>query len=92
MNYYLGIVMLVLWSDLYEVGGGGAIDVDCSHLRIGQYMCPDPAINHIDAKTQQPIGCTKSNVAKVWCLAAEGLTCTETKNSSFKGEIPCRWT
>lgn len=90
MKYYLGIVIIVLCTDLYQVNAG--VEVDCSHLRIGQYMCPDPAINHIDAKTQQPIGCTKNNVAKVWCVATEGLICTETKNTSFKGEIPCRWT
>lgn len=68
------------------------VEVDCSKLRIGQYICPDPSINHIDAKTQQPYGCTKDDLAKVWCIAADGLTCSETKNSSFKGEIPCRWT
>lgn len=68
------------------------IEVDCSKLRVGQFMCPDPNSSHIDPKTQQPIGCTKENVARVWCIAADGLTCTETKNSSFKGEIPCRWT
>lgn len=69
-----------------------AIEVDCSKLLMGQYMCPDPNVNFIDPKTQQPFGCTKDNIAKVWCIAADGLTCTETKNSSFLGEIPCQWT
>lgn len=68
------------------------IDVDCSTLRIGQYLCPDPNIEHMDSRTQQPYGCTKENIAKVWCIAADGLKCVETGNSSFRGEIPCRWT
>lgn len=89
MRYMLAIIVLIISDMLYEIV---AADVDCSQLRIGQYMCPDPDIDHIDPKTQQPIGCTKNNVAKVWCIAAEGLVCNETKNSSFKGEIPCRWT
>jgi len=69
-----------------------AIEVDCSQLLMGQYLCPDPNINFIDPKTQQPFGCTKENTAKVWCIAVDGLTCSETKNSSFLGEIPCQWT
>lgn len=68
------------------------IELDCKDLIMGQFLCPDPNIVHIDAKTQQPIGCTKENKAKVWCLAADGITCLETKNSSFLGEIPCQWT
>lgn len=89
MRLRLAIIILILLNELYEIV---AVEVDCSTLRIGQYMCPDPNINHIDPKTQQPIGCTKHNVAKVWCIAADGLVCSETKNSSFRGEIPCRWT
>lgn len=89
MRYLLAIIVLILSDAMYKIAGA---DVDCSQLRIGQYMCPDPKIDHIDPKTQQPIGCTKNNVAKVWCIAAEGLVCNETKNSSFHGEIPCRWT
>lgn len=88
MKHWFLLIVLILLND-YVIE---AIDVDCSQLRIGQYMCPDPDINYIDAKTQQPIGCTKNNVAKVWCIAAEGLVCNETKNASFHGEIPCRWT
>lgn len=75
-----------------EFAGAVAVDVDCSQLRVGQYMCPDPNINHIDPKTQQPYDCSKASIAKVWCIAADGLVCNETKNSSFKGEIPCQWT
>ncbi|XP_031620496.1 TM2 domain-containing protein CG10795 [Contarinia nasturtii] len=89
MRYCFGIIILILLNELFEIV---AVEINCSTLRMGQYMCPDPNINHIDPKTQQPIGCTKNNVAKVWCIAAEGLICSETKNTSFKGEIPCRWT
>ena len=28
----------------------------------------------------------------VLCLAADGLICTETKNNTFKKDIPCKWT
>lgn len=38
--------------------------VDCSTLRMGQYLCPDPNINHIDPKTQQIRGCRKDNKAR----------------------------
>lgn len=40
------------------------VTVDCSTLRMGQYLCPDPNINHIDPKTQQIKGCRKDNKAK----------------------------
>jgi len=38
-------------------------EVDCNTLRMGQYICPDPAINHIDPQTQQPRNCTRENKA-----------------------------
>ncbi|KAK9509842.1 hypothetical protein O3M35_004745 [Rhynocoris fuscipes] len=66
--------------------------VECSTLRMGQYLCPDPEYDLIDPKTQQPRGCTKENKAKVVCRAADNIICTETNNSTFKREIPCRWT
>ena len=28
----------------------------------------------------------------VQCKAADGIICTETKNATFKREIPCKWT
>lgn len=86
---FLAIIILIVFNELHEIV---TVEVDCGTLRIGQYMCPDPNVNHIDPKTQQPIGCTKHNVAKVWCIAADGLVCGETKNASFRGEIPCQWT
>nr|XP_029726230.1 TM2 domain-containing protein CG10795 isoform X1 [Aedes albopictus] len=69
-----------------------AVEIDCSELRMGQYLCPDPSLRNIDPKTQQLRGCTKENKARVWCLAVEGITCSETKNSSFTREMPCKWT
>lgn len=83
---------LVISGLLVSSVGVLATEVDCSTLLLGQYMCPDPSVDYIDAKTQQPYGCTKENVAKVWCIAADGITCSETKNSSFLGEIECEWT
>lgn len=40
--------------------------VDCSTLRMGQYMCPDPDYipNLVDPKTQQIRGCTQENKAR----------------------------
>ncbi|PSN48922.1 TM2 domain-containing protein [Blattella germanica] len=68
--------------------------VECSTLRMGQFICPDPdpEYDYIDPKTQQPYGCTRENKAKVRCKAADGINCTETNNSTFKRDIPCKWT
>lgn len=77
---------------IFNVQVVNSVIMNCANLRVGQYMCPDPNYNHIDAKTQQPIGCTKNNRAKVWCIAATGINCTETNNSSFTSDIPCKWT
>ncbi|BES90513.1 TM2 domain [Nesidiocoris tenuis] len=66
--------------------------VDCSTLRMGQYICPDPSVDFIDNATQQPKGCTKENKAKVVCRAADGIICHGTNNSTFKREIPCKYT
>uniref|UniRef100_A0A1B0CIK9 TM2 domain-containing protein n=2 Tax=Lutzomyia longipalpis TaxID=7200 RepID=A0A1B0CIK9_LUTLO len=81
---FIGALTSIVWG----------IEVDCSELRMGQYLCPDPGNidNHIDPKTQQIRGCTRENKAKVWCIAADEITCTETKNSSFTKEQPCKWT
>lgn len=38
-------------------------EVDCGTLRMGQYICPDPDVNHIDPQTQQPRNCTRENKA-----------------------------
>lgn len=41
-------------------------EVDCSKLRLGQYICPHPDVieTYIDPKTQQPRGCTQQNRAE----------------------------
>ncbi|GBP21240.1 TM2 domain-containing protein CG10795 [Eumeta japonica] len=72
--------------------------VDCNTLRLGQYICPDPSINQIDPDTQQFRGCTKGKVnpwdgeAEVQCIAADGIICNETNNSTFRRKLPCKWT
>lgn len=83
---------MLLYSSFLIVGAQKTYEVDCSMLRKGQYICPDPDIEFIDTKTQQPKDCTKDNKAKVWCKAATDIICTETGNSSFKRDIPCKWT
>ncbi|XP_012231563.1 TM2 domain-containing protein biscotti isoform X2 [Linepithema humile] len=78
------LLILVLMIALCD----GMDEIDCNNLRMGQYICPHPDYDFIDPKTQQPRGCTKENKAK----AADGITCTETKNNTFKKDIPCKWT
>ncbi|EDV36152.1 uncharacterized protein Dana_GF12097 [Drosophila ananassae] len=70
------------------------VNVDCNELQMmGQFMCPDPSrTDHIDPKTQQLAGCTKEGRARVWCIAASEINCTETGNSTFTREVPCKWT
>lgn len=82
-------LLLLIWMGPQ---GTTEVEVDCHILRMGQFMCPDPDVNHMDLRTQQPAGCTKEGTAKVWCIAADGITCSHTKNSSFMGEIPCKYT
>uniref|UniRef100_U5EWP4 Putative conserved plasma membrane protein n=1 Tax=Corethrella appendiculata TaxID=1370023 RepID=U5EWP4_9DIPT len=84
------IILIVLF--VVNIQLSDEIEVDCGELRMGQFLCPNPALRHIDPKTQQFFGCTKENKAKVWCIASEGIICSETKNSSFTKEMPCKWT
>ncbi|XP_015436294.1 PREDICTED: TM2 domain-containing protein CG10795 [Dufourea novaeangliae] len=91
MRFLSGLLLIVLSIPLGN-GADKTYEIDCSNLRMGQYICPHPGYDFIDPDTQQPKGCTKENKAKVLCLAAEGLICTETKNSTFKKDIPCKWT
>ncbi|XP_019865118.1 TM2 domain-containing protein CG10795 [Aethina tumida] len=67
-------------------------NTDCSSLLMGQYICPIPNFDIIDPKTQQIKGCTREGKAKVPCLAAEGIICFETRNSTFFKEVDCKWT
>ncbi|XP_013143692.1 PREDICTED: TM2 domain-containing protein CG10795 [Papilio polytes] len=81
-----------------EAKGDKVVTVDCSTLRLGQYICPDPSIDQIDTETQQYKGCTKGKTvpsegeADVQCIAADGIICTETNNSTFTRKMPCKWT
>ncbi|XP_016927925.1 TM2 domain-containing protein biscotti [Drosophila suzukii] len=73
--------------------GTHQINVDCNELQMmGQFMCPDPARGQIDPRTQQLAGCTKEGRARVWCIAANEINCTETGNATFRREVPCKWT
>uniref|UniRef100_A0A182PQE9 Facilitated trehalose transporter Tret1 n=1 Tax=Anopheles epiroticus TaxID=199890 RepID=A0A182PQE9_9DIPT len=83
------IVVLML---LLLIPTSSEVEIDCNSLRMGQFICPDPALRQIDPKTQQLRGCTPENKARVWCIAAEGIVCSETKNTSFTREMPCKWT
>lgn len=40
------------------------VEVDCTTLRMGQYLCPDPNYDYIDPKTQTYRGCRPDNKAK----------------------------
>lgn len=39
-------------------------ETECKNLKMGQFLCPDPAYDFIDPETQQLRGCTKNNVAQ----------------------------
>lgn len=88
MLWYVALLLLLV----SYVSQTEPVTVDCNELLMGQFMCPDPAKNHIDPKTQQLRGCTKQNRARVWCIAAVDINCTETGNSTFTREMPCKWT
>lgn len=90
-SLWYGVVLLTI---LIYCAHSADSNFECSTLRMGQYICPDPdpSYNYIDPKTQQPYGCTKENKAKVQCKAADGIICAETKNATFRREIPCKWT
>ncbi|XP_045771336.1 TM2 domain-containing protein CG10795 [Maniola jurtina] len=81
-----------------EAKGDKNVVVDCSTLRLGQYICPDPNKNQIDPDTQQFVGCAKGKSvpsegeADVLCLAADGIICNQTNNSTFWRKMPCKWT
>jgi hypothetical protein len=63
-SWWYGVVLLTIL--LYCAHISADYNVECSTLRMGQYICPDPdpSYNFIDPKTQQPYGCTKENKAK----------------------------
>lgn len=56
----LWIILIFLPFDYSCLG----YEVDCTTLRLGQYICPDPDYDQVDPKTQQFFGCTKENKAK----------------------------
>ncbi|XP_030756819.1 TM2 domain-containing protein CG10795 [Sitophilus oryzae] len=86
------IVLIVLSLINYTVENVNETVVNCSTLRMGQFLCPDPDYDLIDPKTQQIRGCTKENKAKIRCIVVEGLVCSESHNRTFLREVPCKWT
>lgn len=59
-------LLVVLPSKIDHVVIANEVTVDCKKdLLPGQFMCPDPdpKLNYIDPKTQQPVGCTKEGRA-----------------------------
>ncbi|XP_034830327.1 TM2 domain-containing protein biscotti [Maniola hyperantus] len=95
------VCLLFFYTEVYasdEAKGDKNVVVDCSALRLGQYICPDPNKNQIDPDTQQFVGCTKGKSAPsegeadVLCLAADGIICNQTNNSTFWRKMPCKWT
>ncbi|CAB3224236.1 unnamed protein product [Arctia plantaginis] len=99
--FFLQICFLFLYSRVEtsdEVKNNRTETVDCSTLRLGQYICPHPQKDQIDPDTQQFIGCMKGKEipsegeADVICLAADEIKCNETGNSTFTRRLPCKWT
>jgi len=86
------LVCLLIIGSLSTALGQKTFTVNCSTLRMGQFLCPDPDYDFIDPATQQPKGCTEKGRAPVRCKAADGIICNETSNSTFTREIPCKWT
>ncbi|XP_039956541.1 TM2 domain-containing protein CG10795 [Bactrocera neohumeralis] len=87
MEWFSTIILVLISVEITQ-----QIDYDCDDLLMGQYLCPDPTKKQIDPKTQQFYGCTKENKARVWCLAVDGINCTETGNNTFTRELSCKWT
>jgi TM2 domain-containing membrane protein YozV len=55
-------------------------DVDCTHLRVGQFICPSRL--DIDVHTQQPFNCSQNNTAPITCHLIDGLRCQENVSSN----------
>ncbi|KAI1287957.1 putative TM2 domain-containing protein [Halotydeus destructor] len=68
--------------------------VNCTKLLPGQYSC-DKVL--IDTNTQEPLGCTKQNLAPVNCTLNDGLECAPGTqgpfaNNMFTMYLECNWT
>lgn len=59
---YFGCLIIVVL--LFSFSNSESKVYNCNELLMGQYLCPDPNIDHIDDKTQQLKGCTKENKAR----------------------------
>lgn len=54
---FLSSALVVTASD--DAKSDKVVTVDCSTLRLGQYICPDPIMDQINPDTQQFQGCVK---------------------------------
>ncbi|XP_061713684.1 TM2 domain-containing protein CG10795 [Cydia pomonella] len=97
-KHFVIVCLLCLCSSTLASDEPNEFVVDCSTLRLGQYICPDPSIDQIDPDTQQFRGCSpgkdvpSEGEAEVFCRAADGIKCEGTSNSTFKRKMPCKWT
>lgn len=61
-------LLYVFFTSYLDGGHALNVRVECSTLRMGQYLCPDPddtyTRNLVDPKTQQLRGCTPENKAR----------------------------
>ena len=67
-------------------------EVNCSSLRVGQFICPLPSI---DPSTQQPFGCDPTDMAPQICNLIGGLKCqasTGLNDTHFVVNQPCEYT
>jgi len=58
-------------------------------LQTGQFLCTKL---NIDPDTQQIANCSREGKGLQECLAAPGIICQETCNSTFYLEVDCKWT
>jgi TM2 domain-containing membrane protein YozV len=88
MNFFLlyFIVNLLLFSkcNCYRT---------CDSLLMGQYKCSQPVI---DDKTQQPVNCSRLNIAQVPCFPATNISCNnrlyDGETIGFYRNVSCKWT
>lgn len=89
MNKKFIFTFLIIFCSISYV-----LPTDCTKLRKGQFICPDPDSNYdyIDHKTQSVVECKKDGTATVRCIASEGIICDGFGNNTFNGSIPCDYT
>lgn len=59
VHVYVCLVFLLSITEASDEAKVDKVHVDCSTLRLGQFICPNPSIDQIDPDTQQFRGCIK---------------------------------